>query len=196
VVVVVVVVVVVMLDKTIKIKRQKTLYDCFFYNNNDRVMINTTQNTTQNSTQNTTPILISMLYPLEHLRVFVDDDDQVWGLTPEDRHAIQCAHLWLRAYTCPAEAHPPPSPRPTYTDLWYMLKYFQQIQILVNTLPSNFDHILDAHAQRYAALLATHYSSHADLPHLSYRDVREWPVVLPLAIASRCARDHPLQQPR
>jgi hypothetical protein len=132
-----------------------------------------------------------MLYPLEHLPITVDDDGIPQTITASDRCAIQCAHLWLRTYSV-AEPHPPPSPLPSYTELWYMLKYFQQIQILVNSLSSNYDFIIDAHAARYAELLGTYIMP---TPALSYREVREWGVTVPLAVVARCARATPRQEP-
>ena len=116
-----------------------------------------------------------MLYPLDQLPM---------SMTPGERDAIQCAHLWLHSYSV-SEALPPPSSQPTYLELWYMLKYFQQIQIFVNTLPSNFDAILGAHAIRYTESMTTHMPAGARC--LSYREVRQWPVAVPLALIASYA---------
>jgi hypothetical protein len=104
-----------------------------------------------------------MLYPLDRLPIVPvvppsnERDNNHVGrrrttLTATERDDLQCAYLWLQAYNCSATmALPPPSPQPTYAELYYMLQYFHQIQILVGTLPSCFDQIVIAHAERYAA---------------------------------------------
>jgi hypothetical protein len=103
-----------------------------------------------------------MLYPLDRLPIVPvvppsneRDNNHVrrmrTTLTATERDDLQCAYLWLQAYSSATAALPPPSPQPTYAELFYMLQYFHQIQILVGALPSCFEHIITAHAERYAA---------------------------------------------
>lgn len=106
-----------------------------------------------------------MLYPLDSLPTLM--------LTANQREEVQCAYLWLQTYST-TEALPPPSPQPTHAELWYMLKYFHQIQILVNTLPSNFQFIVDAHAARYSAAVEGELPGSARC--LSFEEVRGWHV--------------------
>ena len=138
-----------------------------------------------------------MLYPLDRLpTVPGSTEPEKWKtrttLTGGERDEIQCAYLWLQAYTnSTTEALPPPSPQPTYAELWYMLMYFQQIQILVNAFPSSLDHLVAAHAARYLAAIE------GELPRgaraLSFCEVRGWRV--PTGAVARCAAAFAQQPP-
>ena len=141
-----------------------------------------------------------MLYPLDRLPIVPvvppsnERDNNHVGrrrttLTATERDDLQCAYLWLQAYSSSATtALPPPSPQPTYAELYYMLQYFHQIQILVNTFPIGLGHLVEAHAARYRCAVE------CELPRgaraLTFREVREWPVTVPIAVVGRWAAAH------
>ncbi len=128
-----------------------------------------------------------MLYPLDRLPIVPvlaepESSKTRTTLTADERDEIQCVYLWLQAYST-AEAVPPPSPQPTYAELWFMLKYFRQIQLLVGSLPPWCDHIVTAHAARYLVAVG------GELPRgartLSFSEVCRWHA--PSGVVGRCA---------
>ena len=98
-----------------------------------------------------------MLYPIEKLPT---------TFTVEDVRKLQCAFLWLQTYN--HEERIPQSTTPSYSELFFMLKYFQQIQILVNSLPSCYDHITVEHAKRYNAAVSRELENES----VTYEDIR------------------------
>jgi hypothetical protein len=136
-----------------------------------------------------------MLYPLDRLPIVPvvppsnerdNDDNHVrrrrTTLTADERDGIQCVYLWLQAYST-VDVLPPPSPQPTYAELWFILKYFRKLQLQVDSEPPWCEHIVAAHAARYLAAVE------GELPRgacaYSFREMGYWPA--PYGIVGNCA---------
>jgi hypothetical protein len=90
------------------------------------------------------PNTIASLYPLAKLPTLGHG-----SLSADERTRLQCAYIWVQTHgTCgPA----PPSATASYSELWFMLQYLEQLQILCKSLLTMMPDYVDAHKSRYAA---------------------------------------------
>jgi hypothetical protein len=114
-----------------------------------------------------------MLYPIEEL--------QTDFFASEDVQRIQCAFIWLQTFR--PEEIIPKSSTPSYSELWFMLKYFQQIQILVNSLPSCYDHMVNEHAMRYNDAVSLEFEKGS----MTFLDLRFFDFSVLISAVSGCA---------
>ncbi len=84
------------------------------------------------------------LYPLAKLPTFEQQ-----SLTDDDRTLLQCAYIWLQTYDRGGLA--PPSAAASYSELWFMLQYMMQLQILYRDLCRIMPAYVEEHRERYAA---------------------------------------------
>lgn len=93
-----------------------------------------------------------MLYPIDRL--------PLCGLTQEELVLLQCGYIWLQTYST-TEAMPQCTSA-SYSELWFILSYMQQIMSVMKSLPMSFDHFKQAHEARYneAILFYTNNNSH------------------------------------
>jgi hypothetical protein len=117
-----------------------------------------------------------MLYPVDKL------PSGVGTLTAEDFRIIQFAFIWLQTYDPNEAIHP--SSMPSYNELWFMLKYFHQIQILVNTMPSCFSHVKKDHETRYIQTVSREFG---ECESMTYLDIRNFDFSALIAAVSGCA---------
>ena len=99
---------------------------------------------------------IISLYPLAKLPTFGQE-----RLTEEDKTMLQCAYIWLQTYDSRGES--PPSATASYSELWFMLQYMMQLQILYKDIYHMMPFFVEEHRKRYVTAAGT-------LPH-SFEDV-------------------------
>jgi hypothetical protein len=75
-------------------------------------------------------------------------------LSSSEINSLQCAYIWLQTYT--ERSSIPCSLNPSYSELWFILKYFIQIQSTVRSMSSSFASLMEAHSHRYHALAMEH----------------------------------------
>jgi hypothetical protein len=84
------------------------------------------------------------LYPRSTLPTFEQQ-----SLTADDWTMLQCAYIWLRTYD--TRGTMPPTATASYSELWFMLQYMMQLQILYRDICRIMPAYVDAHRARYTA---------------------------------------------
>ena len=72
-------------------------------------------------------------------------------LSADEKSILQCAFVWLQTHDTAVLL--PLSHTASYSELWYLLQYLQQIQMLIRNLcRMRFNAFVDAHKARYDAV--------------------------------------------
>jgi hypothetical protein len=100
----------------------------------------------------------------------------------DTRATIQAAYVWIQNYSESEKV--PHTSTPSYAELWYMLKYCMQIQMLLRSLPASFDHIKEAHKSRFDAEMAAYPMLNGGY---TYTDVLHIDLSSHAAIVCNCA---------
>jgi hypothetical protein len=112
-----------------------------------------------------TPILC--LYPLAKLPTLASGQER---LTADDRTLLQCAYIWVQTYgTCGPS---PPSATASYSELWFMLQYLEQLQILCVNLCHMMPDYVEHHRIRYEANVGTLPYSFAAILHGNFKHIK------------------------
>ena len=115
-------------------------------------------------THNRMPLI--SLYPLAKLPTFGQE-----RLTEEDRTMLQCAYIWLHTYDSSGSA--PPSASASYSELWFMMQYMMQLQILYRDVCRVMPGFVEDHRKRYIAAAGTLPHSFEVVMQHNYSSVRD-----------------------
>ena len=108
-----------------------------------------------------TPLL--SLYPLAKLPTFGQE-----RLTEEDKTMLQCAYIWLQTY----DSSGPSSATASYAELWFMLQYMMQLQILYRDVCRMMPGFVEEHRKRYVAAAGTLPHSFESVLHHNFWSIR------------------------
>ena len=106
------------------------------------------------------------LYPLAKLPTIGQE-----RLTEEDRTMLQCAYIWLHTYDSRGAA--PPSATASYSELWFMVQYMMQLQILYRDVCRIMPFYVEDHRKRYIAAAGTLPHSFEVVMQRNYSSVRD-----------------------
>ncbi len=121
---------------------------------------------TNRHTHNLMSSHIISLYPLAKLPTLGQE-----RLTEEDRTILQCAYIWLHTYDSRDSA--PPSATASYSELWYMVQYMMQLQILYRDVCRIMPIFVEDHRRRYIAAAGTLPHSFEVVMQRNYSSVRD-----------------------
>ena len=76
-------------------------------------------------------------------------DTHARKLSEDEIATLQSIYVWLCTYS--SSELVPSTTTPSYSELYFVLKYFNQIQLLLRSLPNSFDHIKAEHKARFDA---------------------------------------------
>ena len=99
------------------------------------------------------------------------------ALSEDEKTLLQCAYIWVHSYS---EA--PPSTTASYSELWFMLQYLQQLQCLISSLVDYFSPRVDAHRANYLAA-----AGDMMMPHYDYNFIRHYDFSHLKAVIANCA---------
>ena len=89
-------------------------------------------------------------------------------LSQDEKALLQCAYVWVHTY----DANTPPSLTPSYTELWYMLQYLQQLQIFVHCISTQFTQPVDDHSRRYDEAAGQREYSFSDVLYYDFTQLK------------------------
>jgi hypothetical protein len=109
---------------------------------------------------------IITMYPLARLPTFGKE-----LLTEEDRTMLQGAYMWL--YTYDSRGAMPMSATASYSELWFMVQYMMQLQILYRDVCRIMPGFVEDHRKRYIAFSRRLQHSFEAVMQHNYSSIRD-----------------------
>ena len=108
---------------------------------------------------------ITSLYPMEKLQTLGQQ-----SLSDEDKALLQCAYIWVQTYNTGGPA--PPSATASYSELWFILQFLGQLQIVCKDLCHMMPDFVENHKARYNASVGELKYSFASVLHHDFTQLK------------------------